>query len=73
MNSQSTEYPGSACLPPTRLIFFLGCSQTKKTPADPLASMQADPLVFFRQRTPQGKKIRRVGGKQAEPGVSSGL
>ena len=28
--------------------------------------------VFYRQRTPQ-EKSRRVGAKQAEPGVSSGF
>ena len=38
-----------------------------------LASMQADPLDFFSSANTPRKKIRRVGGKQAEPGVSSGF
>ena len=34
--------------------------------------MQTDPLFFFVSEHPK-KKIRRVGGKQAEPGVASGF
>ena len=38
-----------------------------------LASMQADPLGFFSSANTPRNKIRRVGGKQAEPGVPSGF
>ena len=34
--------------------------------------MQTDPLFFFVSEHPK-EKIRRVGGKQAEPGVASGF
>ena len=63
---------GPACLFATKRFW----KDTADRKISRLASMLADrmePLFFLRQRIHQEKKIRRVGGKQAEPGVSSGF